>query len=169
MLNSRTLDRWASQVRETGDIIRLFRILGMKESDIIEKSGKSGVRVRCPFHKERTPSCVIHTNRYGIQVVHCFGCQFNGDIIKTYRRWIATNKTGTHHMSPGGFLKALIDITSLLNIEMPEEARRVIPATKSPDSIDAPRCDRSFERLAPETGGPLANASDQSYSDEIPF
>lgn len=38
-----------------------------------EKVGRT-VKVRCPFHNERTPSCVIYAdNSY-----HCFGCSAHG-------------------------------------------------------------------------------------------
>lgn len=32
------------------------------------------VSVRCPFHTEKTPSCVIYPNNS----FHCFGCQKHG-------------------------------------------------------------------------------------------
>ncbi|MFQ3675245.1 MAG: DNA primase [Endomicrobiia bacterium] len=35
--------------------------------------------VHCPFHSERTPSFSISPDK---KIVHCFGCGYNGDIIK---------------------------------------------------------------------------------------
>ncbi len=33
----------------------------------------------CPFHEERTPSFVVHSEK---QIYHCFGCGRHGGVIK---------------------------------------------------------------------------------------
>lgn len=35
---------------------------------------RSRVAIRCPFHSEKTPSCVIYKDNS----FHCFGCQAHG-------------------------------------------------------------------------------------------
>jgi hypothetical protein len=44
----------------------------------------------CPFHPEKTPSCVVHVNDGGW--FRCFGCQAKGDVITLYAK--------LHHLSP---------------------------------------------------------------------
>lgn len=42
-----------------------------------KKQGKNHI-VSCPFHDEKTPSCMIDNNK---NTFHCFGCNESGDII----------------------------------------------------------------------------------------
>ena len=42
----------------------------------------------CPFHEDKTPSCMISPSK---NVYHCFGCDAKGSVID----WV-TNKRDTH-------------------------------------------------------------------------
>lgn len=42
---------------------------------------RSGVRVLCPVHKEREPSCSVTTGRDGTIRVHCWSCSWTGDVL----------------------------------------------------------------------------------------
>jgi hypothetical protein len=37
--------------------------------------------IKCPFHKERSPSMHLYRNKEGAQIYYCFGCGATGDII----------------------------------------------------------------------------------------
>lgn len=40
-----------------------------------------GLLIRCPAHKERTPSCSVTRGPDGTIRVRCFGCDFTGDVL----------------------------------------------------------------------------------------
>jgi DNA primase len=37
-------------------------------------------QIHCPFHKEKTPSCVLYNDHF-----YCFGCRKSGDVITAHR------------------------------------------------------------------------------------
>lgn len=47
------------------------------------RSGGGRYVVICPFHDEKTPSCMIYVNE---DKFHCFGCQASGDVIDFYQK-----------------------------------------------------------------------------------
>jgi DNA primase len=63
-------DRQVEQVREATDIVELIG------SYLDLRPAGRGFKARCPFHKERTPSFVVSSER---QLFHCFGCGAGGD------------------------------------------------------------------------------------------
>ena len=50
-----------------------------------KRSGADKYVILCPFHDERTPSCMIyvHEDKY-----HCFGCTAHGDVIDFYQNYL---------------------------------------------------------------------------------
>ena len=49
----------------------LFELLG------IQNKGRP-IMIRCPFHNERTPSCIVYPPNYHKKGYNCFGCEANG-------------------------------------------------------------------------------------------
>jgi DNA primase len=41
------------------------------------------INLRCPWHEERTPSCVINTKK---EFFHCFGCGKHGPIEEIMKK-----------------------------------------------------------------------------------
>jgi CHC2 zinc finger len=69
----------------------------------------------CPFHKEKTASFAVHTER---QFYYCFGCQVSGDAIGFMMRY--------HGLT---FLEAVKQLADQVGMELPKGApvsRRVI-------------------------------------------
>ncbi len=60
-------------VRNRADILSIAEGYGLR----LQKSGRN-YKVCCPFHNDKTPSCVLYPseNRF-----YCFGCQADGDVI----------------------------------------------------------------------------------------
>ena len=50
-----------------------------------KRSGGNRYVVICPFHDEKTPSCMIYTDE---DKFHCFGCQADGDVIDFYQQYL---------------------------------------------------------------------------------
>jgi hypothetical protein len=48
------------------------------------KNKNGAIHILCPFHDEKTPSCVIHTRTP--KFFHCFGCGKSGGIRELLRR-----------------------------------------------------------------------------------
>ena len=47
--------------------------------------------VLCPYHKEKTPSCIINTKT---MIFHCFGCGKRGEIeVQSHRIVFKDSKT----------------------------------------------------------------------------
>ena len=45
------------------------------------REGRERVKVRCPWHAERSPSCSVRVARDGTIAVRCFGCDATGDAL----------------------------------------------------------------------------------------
>lgn len=58
------------EVKEKVDILQVAEYFGLK----LNRANKCV----CPFHKEKTPSFSISSDR---QIFHCFGCGVGGDVI----------------------------------------------------------------------------------------
>lgn len=81
-------------VKEHVDIIKTCEILGIK----LDKQHKA----ICPFHKEKTPSFSVSSDK---QVWKCFGCDNGGDVISLTSKIL--------NISPLEACKYLSDINSL--------------------------------------------------------
>ena len=81
-------------VKEHVDIIKTCKILGIK----LDKQHKA----ICPFHKEKTPSFSVSSDK---QVWKCFGCDSGGDVISLTSKIL--------NISPLEACKYLSDINSL--------------------------------------------------------
>ncbi len=68
-----SLIEFAGQLRNTADIVD---IIG---SFVPLKRSGASYKGLCPFHKEKTPSFMVHP---GKQLFHCFGCGVGGDVVK---------------------------------------------------------------------------------------
>jgi hypothetical protein len=56
--------------------------LGLLDGYRPGRQAGGGVTIRCPKHRERTPSCSVSTGRDGTLRVHCFsGCGLDGDVF----------------------------------------------------------------------------------------
>lgn len=64
------------RIKELVDLVQLFGDYAPPQ-----RSG-ANFKCCCPFHDERTPSCVIYTDQ---QTYHCFGCGAHGDAITLVR------------------------------------------------------------------------------------
>lgn len=49
------------------------------------RSGAGRYVIICPFHDEKSPSCMIYVNE---DKYHCFGCQAQGDVIDFYQTYL---------------------------------------------------------------------------------
>lgn len=49
----------------------------MRQYVTLHRSGH-GYKCLCPFHSERTPSCMVYTDT---ESFYCFGCGAGGDVI----------------------------------------------------------------------------------------
>jgi DNA primase catalytic core len=65
----------------------------------LKRQGKDSYVCLCPFHKEKTPSCVITPSK---NLFHCFGCNAGGDVLE----WLLK----TEHLS---FLDGLVRLREL--------------------------------------------------------
>lgn len=70
---ARLPDEVINRIKQEVSLLRLVESQGYQ----VTRQGKDSV-VRCPFHEEQTPSCIISpkTNLY-----HCFGCGAGGSVI----------------------------------------------------------------------------------------
>lgn len=64
--------------RILSDPAGLCERLGLTEG-MRRQSG--GVLIRCPVHRDKSPSCSVRVERDGTIWAHCFGCDFAGDAI----------------------------------------------------------------------------------------
>jgi len=65
----------------------------------LKRQGADSLVCLCPFHKEKTPSCVITPSK---NLFHCFGCNAGGDVLE----WLIK----TEHLS---FLNSLVRLREL--------------------------------------------------------
>lgn len=63
-----------NEIRAANDIVEIIQWLNVP----LKKAGTS-YRALCPFHKEKTPSFSVSSQR---QSFHCFGCGAGGDVFK---------------------------------------------------------------------------------------
>lgn len=64
-----------AEIKEKADIVGYLQGMGYQ----LTPSGNLRYRMLCPFHQEKTPSCMVYaaTNTW-----HCFGCGKGGDLIE---------------------------------------------------------------------------------------
>jgi hypothetical protein len=68
-----------AEVRRTlVDPVRVCERLGLAKD---ARRQSAGVRIRCPMHAERTPSCSVTRGPDGTIRVRCFGCDWSADVI----------------------------------------------------------------------------------------
>lgn len=63
-----------ASVKEACDIVDEFK----KSGHHLKTAGVGKWKTCCPFHQEKTPSCIINES---FQNFHCFGCGESGDVI----------------------------------------------------------------------------------------
>lgn len=68
-------------IKERVALVDMLDELGIKK----RRSGGNRYVVICPFHDEKTPSCMIYTDE---DKFHCFGCQADGDVIDFYQQYL---------------------------------------------------------------------------------
>jgi hypothetical protein len=72
----------AGEVRRAlTDPRRLCSALGLFDGYRPQRSGRGGWLVRCPNHREQTPSCSVHLGPDGTVAVRCHGCGWSGDAL----------------------------------------------------------------------------------------
>src|SRR5215470_3173672 len=69
----RGADDWVERVRAASDIAE---VIGQTVQ--LKRAGRNWVGL-CPFHKEKSPSFSVNSER---QFYHCFGCKAGGDVFK---------------------------------------------------------------------------------------
>jgi DNA primase catalytic core len=72
-------DSVKEEIRSRVDIVEYIG-----SSISLKRSGSGRYVACCPFHKEKTPSFIVNSQR---QMYHCFGCGDGGDIFK----WVMKN------------------------------------------------------------------------------
>ncbi|MFK5282660.1 CHC2 zinc finger domain-containing protein, partial [Lacticaseibacillus paracasei] len=59
----------------------LLDALGVLQLGAWSRNAK-GILIRCPWHDEKTPSCLVSDARGGYPIMaHCFGCEANADVF----------------------------------------------------------------------------------------
>lgn len=59
----------------------LLDALGVLQPGAWSRNAK-GILIRCPWHDEKTPSCLVSDARGGYPIMaHCFGCEANADVF----------------------------------------------------------------------------------------
>ena len=71
------MDSQIEEVKNKVDIVGLIN-----EYVPLKKSGRN-FKANCPFHNEKTPSCMVSPER---QIFKCFGCSEGGDVFSFYKR-----------------------------------------------------------------------------------
>jgi hypothetical protein len=66
--------------RALSDPRDVCRRLGLDQGATAQGGG--GLKILCPAHQERTPSCSITRGPDGTLRANCFGCSFTGDVFK---------------------------------------------------------------------------------------
>ena len=93
-------DQVLDRIRQATDITALVRnIVPLKKSG----SGQIGL---CPFHKEKTPSFHVNTEK---QIFKCFGCGVGGDVFSFVMKTDGV-----------GFMEAVRLLAERAHIELPE-------------------------------------------------
>lgn len=85
MQAEKALQRIQNGIEVTGNTVRQEWINEAKQYPITEILESYGYNVRmrkarCPYHQEKTPSCVVNKDN----TFHCFGCGKHGDSIELY-------------------------------------------------------------------------------------
>lgn len=94
-------DELPRRIRERlDDPTELCRMLGLLER--YKRQAGGGVLIRCPAHKDQTPSCSVTHGDGGTVRVRCFACDFTGDAITL----IAT----AHGLDVRGDFKRVLEI-----------------------------------------------------------
>lgn len=87
----------------------------------LKSKGRGEFMGLCPFHKEKTPSFTVSSEK---QFYHCFGCGAHGDIFK-----FISNIEGVH------FIEAVERVANLVGIPMPEMSEQDIAKEKKKMSL----------------------------------
>jgi DNA primase catalytic core len=87
--------------QEIDELKRCLSLVDVAQSQghKLKRQGKDSYVCLCPFHKEKTPSCVITPSK---NLFHCFGCNAGGDVLE----WLLK----TEHLS---FLDGLVRLREL--------------------------------------------------------
>lgn len=87
-------------IKESVDIVRVATALGIR----LNYSNKA----LCPFHKEKTPSFSVSTEK---QIYHCFGCGKSGDSIS-----LVQDMLGLSVMDAARWLNATFNLNITTNM-----------------------------------------------------
>lgn len=68
-------------IKDRVTLVDMLDELGIRK----KRSGGNRYVVICPFHDEKTPSCMIYTDE---DKFHCFSCQADGDVIDFYQQYL---------------------------------------------------------------------------------
>ena len=71
---------------------------------VVSSAGVDRWKTLCPFHVEKTPSCIM-----GDQYFHCFGCGASGDVFELMER-----------MDGLSFMESVSLLAERLGLEKPE-------------------------------------------------
>jgi hypothetical protein len=79
---------WRQRVAATFDVVEIRRRLSNPQRVVAllgltrgMRKERAGVRVLCPVHKEREPSCSVSTGSDKTIRVHCWSCGWTGDVL----------------------------------------------------------------------------------------
>lgn len=115
-------DHAAMVRRELVDVGRVVRALGLEKG--AKREGR-GMKVLCPAHGERTPSCSVRIAGDGTIAVKCFGCDLAGDVFS-----LVAAVRGLDVKTD--FPAVLLEAAELAGVDLGDEqhrARGVSPAT----------------------------------------
>lgn len=138
-------DELPRRIRERlDDPTELCRFLGLL--DRYKRQAGGGVLIRCPAHKDQTPSCSVTHGDGGTVRVRCFACDFTGDAITL----IAT----VHGLDVRGEFRRVLEIgAGLAGIPIDGAVWSPEPAPIRPSvvKVDAPAVpDSIFDAVATE-------------------
>lgn len=68
-------------IKDRTNIVEMVDELKIRKT----RSGAGRYVIICPFHDEKTPSCMIYVNE---DKFHCFGCQSHGDVVDFYQLYL---------------------------------------------------------------------------------
>jgi len=119
--------------RQLNDPRALVEVLGLAEG--MKPNGRRGVKILCPWHNERHPSCSVTLGADGTVMVVCFACDVKGD---AYHLVAAARGLDIKTQ----FRRVLEEAALLAGVELKDGSkpirRRPRPAVARPAPVEAP-------------------------------